>query len=218
MYAPRYRQVHLSGFYEDDKEVIGEAFEIAYADLKDAFLFYLKNYNNKRPIIIAAHSQGALHAIKLMQEFFDGTPLQKRLVAAYVVGWPVIDNDFKSIKPCSTPQQTGCVCSWRTFRHGYDPSDYIKGDQVIVTNPLTWNMEKSLASKDLNKGAVLSNFKKIFPGIVDAQIHNGVLWAHKPKFPGSFLFNTKNYHIADFNLYYMDVRENAKLRVGTFWK
>ena len=218
VYAPRYRQVHLSSFYEDRKNVLGGAFEVAYTDLKMAFTFFLEKHNNKRPIIIAAHSQGALHAIRLLKEFFDGKLLQKRLVAAYIVGWPVVSKDFKNIPPCSTPDQTGCVCSWRTFQYGYIPPNFTKGPAVIVTNPLSWTTDETLAPMDLNKGAVLSNFKKIFPGIADAQIHDGFLWAHKPKFPGSFLFSRKNYHIADLNFYYMDVRENAQKRVTAFWK
>ena len=94
VYAPRYRQVHLSSFYQDNKETLGDAFELAYDDLKKAFIYFLENNNNKRPIIIAAHSQGALHAIRLLQEFFDNKPLQNRLVAAYVVGWPVKNTDL----------------------------------------------------------------------------------------------------------------------------
>ncbi len=43
------------------------AFEIAYADVKAAFEFYLKIYNNYRPIIIASHSQGTKHTGRLLK-------------------------------------------------------------------------------------------------------------------------------------------------------
>ncbi|MEZ4956855.1 MAG: DUF3089 domain-containing protein [Saprospiraceae bacterium] len=218
VYAPRYRQGHLASFYSEDKTSSKAALDVAYEDLKTAFEYYLKHYNNNRPIIIAAHSQGALHAKKLLQDFFDGMALQRRLVAAYVVGWPIVDNDFKNIPPCKTPDQTGCVCSWRTFKYGYIPPTYLVGDSIVVTNPLSWMTGEELVPKENHKGAVLKNFNKIFPQILDAQVSNGILWAHKPKFPGSFLFNRKNYHIADFNFYYLDVRENAQRRVAAFWK
>ena len=218
VYAPRYRQVHLSSFRSADKVAVAQALDVAYQDIKRSFLYYLEHYNNNRPIIIAAHSQGAFHAKKLLQELFDGKKLQKKLVVAYVVGWPVFENDFKNIPPCKTPDDTGCICSWRTFKNGYVPPIYPTGDSIIVTNPLSWRMEADFVPKEKNLGAVLKNFDKIFPQIVDAQIHDGILWAHKPKFPGSFLFNRRNYHIADLNFYYLNVKENAQRRVGAFWK
>jgi hypothetical protein len=44
------------------------------------------------------------------------------------------------------------------------------------------------------------------------------LWTPRPSFFGSFLYRTKNYHVADYNLYYVSVRENAQLRLSAFWK
>ncbi len=218
VYAPRYRQAHLSSFSSADKTKAKAALDLAYADVQKSFEYYLEHYNQRRPVIIAAHSQGALHAKKLLKDYFDKQDLQRRLVVAYVVGWPVFETEFQELPPCKTPDQTGCICSWRTFKHGYLPPKYPTGDSIIVVNPLSWETDQRFVSRDYHKGAVLRNFNKIFPKIVDAQIHEGVLWAHKPKFPGSFLFNRKNYHIADFNFYYLDVRENARRRVASFWK
>jgi len=47
---------------------------------------------------------------------------------------------FTSIKPCNTPDQTGCVISWRTYRKDYKPG-FVLDEKftAIVTNPLTWN-------------------------------------------------------------------------------
>ena len=219
VYAPRYRQAHLSTFRSEDKAAATQALQLAYQDVKRAFQYYLDHYNDKRPIIIAAHSQGALHAKKILQEFFDGQDLQRRLVVAYVVGWPVYKNDFKNIPVCNAPEDTGCICSWRTFKSGYMPTSYFPlGDTILVTNPLSWETNNTHVPKEQNSGAVLRKFNKVFYQIVDAQINNGILWANKPKFPGSFLFSRENYHIADFNFYYINVRENAQRRVSAFWK
>ena len=38
----------------------------------------------------------------------------------------------------------------------------------------------------------------------------------KPKFKGSALFFRNNYHIGDYNLFYLDVRENAVKRAKTW--
>ena len=65
------------------------AFATAYADIKAAFEYYLKNYNHGRPIIIASHSQGSTHALHLLKDYFENKPLQKQLVAAYIVGMTI---------------------------------------------------------------------------------------------------------------------------------
>lgn len=119
-FAPRYRQAHISAFFTNAKEA-SDAFDTAYSDLKRAFEFYLQHYNHDRPIIIAGHSQGGKMALRLLQDFFDGKPLQKKLVAAYIVGWPIPQNSFEFIPVCKDSVQTNCFCGWRTFQEGYTP-------------------------------------------------------------------------------------------------
>lgn len=84
IFAPRYRQAHISAFFINNDET-RSAFDTAYSDIKRAFEFYLEHYNNNRPIIIAGHSQGALMAERLLKEFFDGKSLQQKLVVAYIL-------------------------------------------------------------------------------------------------------------------------------------
>lgn len=218
VFAPRYRQVHLSLFYEKDTTQYA-AFDTAYADVRRAFLQYLENDNRGRPIVLASHSQGALLTIRLLREFFDGQPLQQKLVAAYVVGWPVMPTDLNNIGVCQTPEQTGCVCSWRTYRTGYVPQHVQKErSQAWVTNPLRWTTTGVAVGRDQNKGSVLRNFNKVVPQTTSAQVAGGVLWVEKPKFPGAFLLRTKNYHIGDINLFYVDVRHNVAQRIAAYLK
>ena len=50
VYAPRYRQAHLHAYFTNKRK--GEAqkaFELAYADVKAAFEYYLQHYNQGRP-------------------------------------------------------------------------------------------------------------------------------------------------------------------------
>lgn len=75
VYAPRYRQAFIYSYFAEDKESGRKALELAYKDVKAAFDYYLTHYNNGRPFIIASHSQGTTHAIKLLQEYIDGKPL-----------------------------------------------------------------------------------------------------------------------------------------------
>ncbi len=219
VFAPRYRQAHLRSFYEKTPES-EMAFEIAYTDIKAAFLFYLKYLNNNQPIIIASHSQGTKHAARLLQEIFENQPLQKRLVCAYLIGMPVPDTFFTALKPCNDSLATGCFVSWRTVKSG-TPDNFFNSTEMfnaVVINPLTWTNEKALISSKHNAGGVLKNFNKIVPRVVSSQVHNNFLWSSKPNVPGKILYTKKNYHIGDINLFYMNIRVNTITRINAYLK
>jgi hypothetical protein len=219
VFAPRYRQAHISAFFANENETTEQIFDLAYNDIKTAFEYYLQHWNNGRPIIIASHSQGSKLAERLLKEYFENKPLQKKLVAAYIIGWSVPKEYFTSLKMCSDSLQTGCICSWRTFRKGYVPY-YLENEKgnSYVTNPLTWTTDSVYAPKQLNKGSVLTKFNKVYKHTTDAQISNGFLYVRKPKFPWSFLYWSKNYHVGDINLFYVNIRENIRQRIQSFNK
>ncbi len=219
VFAPRYRQVNIRNFFSKDTTQAFASFGLAYTDIKNAFEYYLRHFNNGRPIIIAAHSQGSMMAELLLKDFFEDGPLKNKLVVAYLAGWPVPKNYFTSLKMCTDSLQTGCLCSWRTLRKGYIPSYLRKrNDSSYATNPLLWVTSETYAPKERNKGSVLTKFNKVYPGTTDAHLHNGLLFVKKPKFPWSFLYFTRNYHIGDINLFYLNIRENVRQRIGAFWK
>ena len=219
VFAPRYRQAHIKAFFSNtyDSE---RAFEIANADVKAAFIYFLQNYNNKQPIIIASHSQGTKHGGRLLKEFFENNSLQNQLVCAYIIGMPVPEDYFTTLKPCFDSLSTGCFVSWRTFKSGSDEPDFISKEifKSVVINPLTWTNENNLAPAILNKGGVLKNFNKIVHNVVNAQIHKNILWSSKPDVPFKILYTQENYHIGDINLFYMNIRENAVARITAFLK
>jgi hypothetical protein len=225
VFAPRYRQANIDVFFNKDMkaEEADSIFEIAYTDIKEAFEYYLLHWNRERPIIIAAHSQGGKMANRLLKEYFDGSTdsVQKanknKLVVAYVLGWPVQKEYFTTLKMCADSVETGCICSWRTFRKNYVPP-YLKKEKEnsFVTNPLTWTTGPVYAPNQLNSGSVLFKFNKLYKHSTDAQINNGLLWIKKPKFPWSFLYFTKNYHAGDINLFYVNIRENVQQRLSHF--
>lgn len=222
IFAPRYRQAIFSAYFPKnlaDSITAMDAFNLAYADIKKAFEYYLANHNNGRPIVIAAHSQGSTHGKRLLKDFFDTTNLRNKLVVAYLVGMPIENNYFTQLKACLKPEQTGCICSWRTYKAGYIP-EQIQQEKftAIVTNPITWETDKPMATRELNKGGVLMNFNKVIPRVANAVVQGNILWSSKPKFFGNIFYTTKNYHIGDMNLYYLNIRENVALREKAFWK
>jgi Protein of unknown function (DUF3089) len=219
IYAPRYRQAHLAAYYTRAKEDAKCAFDLAYGDVKRAFQFYLDHWNDGRPFILASHSQGTTHAIRLLQELFDGKPLTDQLVAAYLVGIPVYDTLFAHLRICNDSTETGCFVTWRTFAQNYFPPGYvIPKHDAVCTNPLTWRNDDTYAPYRLNKGGILKNFNRILPYLSDAKVMDGVVRINRPHFFLTPFFRYTNYHIVDYNLFYMNVRVNAQLRVRKYFE
>jgi hypothetical protein len=220
IFAPRYRQAHIRNFFQKDKDAAQQAFDLAYEDIRTAFEYYLAHWNKGRPIILASHSQGAFMMNRLLKDYFENKALKNKLVVAYVIGWPVNRGQFSSLEFCRDSLQTGCIISWRTMHKGYVPWYLKKQDNAaaLVTNPLNWRTDAEYAPRSRNKGSLLKSFTKLYPETTDAWIKNGFLYTHHPKFPGSFLFLRRNYHIGDINLFYVNLREDVKRRIGLFWK
>ncbi|MEI7801890.1 MAG: DUF3089 domain-containing protein [Bacteroidota bacterium] len=217
IYAPRYRQAHISAFYTKDLDAKRKSLDTAYADVKSAFEYYLQHYNNGRPIIIAGHSQGTKHAARLLKEFFDDKPLHKQLVCAYLIGMPVPTDSFCCISPCEDSTQTDCWISWNTLAYGFTPPYYQYGlNHAVCTNPLTWRIDSLYAGNNCNEGGVLKNIHHLYPGICDVQVHEGMLWINKPVFRGSNLFDWKIYHVLDYGLFYMNIRKNVEQRCTAY--
>ncbi len=220
VFAPRYRQAVLRSFYPKNEKKGSEALDFAYKDVKAAFEYYLQNYNKDRPIIIATHSQGTRHGLRLVQEYFDGKPLQEQLVAAYLVGFAVKCNDLERIKPCNNPGETGCFVGWNTFKWGADESvmraDFY--DEACCVNPLSWKNDTAYAGKELHKGSTaFTFFDNLDKEAVDAKCVNGKLWVNPPS--GAKYANiSRNYHVYDYNFFYGNIRENVAQQVENYLK
>jgi hypothetical protein len=219
IYAPRYRQAHISAYYTSDTAAARKALDFAYQDVQDAFYYYLNFYNHGRPFIIASHSQGTTHAIRLIKKVIQNKTLADRLVVAYLAGMPVRKGELE-LPLCDSAGQTNCFCSWRTFREGYTPK-YIQNEPPVdVVNPISWSTKPGFTPLEANKGAVLFDFDQgVLPHIVQASIAGNVLWIKKPEVHGKAKFILtfqKNYHAGDFNLFYKDIQENAKLRTANY--
>lgn len=217
LYAPRYRQAHIGAFYIDENQA-RPFFDMAYADVKAAFKKYLDKENNGRPFIIASHSQGTVHAGRLIRELIETTPLSNQLVCAYLIGMPVPENYFSKLKACQDSSETGCFVSWRTYKRGYIP-ELIRKEKfkAVVVNPINWKTTNELELKQKNLGAIMRNFNKLVPKVVDAQIEGNVLWSCKPDILGKWFFFKKDFHIGDINLFYQNIRMNIRSRTEAYF-
>jgi hypothetical protein len=218
LYVPFYRQVHYRIFVKDYGESGASAWEIAYRDVKNAFQYYLKHYNKGKPIIIASHSQGSMHAKRLIKEFFDQKPLQDKLVAAYLIGTRILPDEFESIQPMETPNAVGGFVSWNAYKMNKLPKDYKNWYQGgVTTNPISWDLQKS--SQLNNHKGVLNKDMNIYPKSLSVKVNDGILWTSLPDIPGRFLLSLiRNYHFADINLFWKDIELNAISRVDAWYQ
>jgi hypothetical protein len=216
IYAPRYRQATLYSFLDKSENKNGEkALTLAYADVKAAFQYYLKNLNKGRPFIIASHSQGSRHAFLLIKDCFENNvELRKLLICAYIIGMDT-DIRYEHVIPCDSASETGCMIAWRTAKWGTKPNDKFFKSTTFCTNPLSWKIDERYVSKEKNLGGSPFYLKRIDKAVCDAQVKNKILWVHKPNKRGYFPLS-KNYHMADYNLFYLNIRENIALRVNSY--
>lgn len=174
-FAPYYRQIGFGAYLKSDR---GESnLKIAYSDIKDAFQYYLDNYNknpdnnnNRRPIILAGFSQGADMCIRLMKDFKD--VLSDKLIACYAIGWRYTEEDKKAcnIEPATDENSVGKVICFNCESEniGKENSN-IKGSMMVpknvtsyVINPLTWSSVNSEDSNEFtetsqnNKGSLIT--------------------------------------------------------------
>ena len=206
--------------------LLGNFFTIINKEITDNSATLLISINAAHPIF-EGHFPGQpvvpgvcmIQMIKEMMESIEGKPLQNRMVVAYLAGMPVEPDYFSTIPACTNPNQTGCVCSWRTFKEGHT-DEFIDNEKftAIVTNPLTWDTAQLSVTRKLNEGSVLLKFNKLKPKVAGAAVHGGVLWTEQPHFFGSRFIKNPNYHIADYNFYYLSVRKNVQQRINAFWK
>lgn len=213
LYVPFYRQSHYKIYVPPYNKQEEDSRMIAYQDVKAAFQYYLAHYNQGRPIILASHSQGSIMTAMLLKEFFDGTPLQEQLVAAYIPGVKIQDKEFEQLKKMDTPLATGGYLSWNTYKRKNYPPTYEKWYKgATTTNPVSWD-NASTTSFEQHLG-VLNADGEIYPNALKLKVVDGLIWSSVPKIPKRFLLSfVKNYHFADINLFWKDIEKNSVDRV-----
>lgn len=213
VYAPRFRQAHIKTFFVLSSVAGVKAMDFAYQDVRAAFVQFLKE-TGKRPIVIAGHSQGTVHAIRLMQEFFDTKPLRDRLVCAYLVGWAVPHDTFKEIPLGITPQATKCFVTWRAYQKGEKSllASLEKQGSTCV-NPLTWTTDKAWVDASKNEGTLY--YFDLRPGKTGAGIapNQPILWVTLADDMPEAIRQMPNQHIFDYNLFWQNIRSNVKQRL-----
>ncbi len=234
VWAPRYRQAAYGAFLLKSRDA-QEALDLAYSDVSAAFDEFLKHVGGDQPIILAGHSQGALHLIRLLRD--RRADLKARLVAAYVVGWPIdtrADLPSLGFPACTSASQTGCILSWMAFGGPPNPSlvledwqeangftgEHRRKADILCVNPIS-GTQGSAAPPAANPGALVPSTDfttaSLAIGGVGAHCAEGLLTVDGdlPKL-GPFVLPGNNYHVYDYALFWGSIRRDAERRLAAW--
>lgn len=243
VWAPRYRQATLGAFLAEERATADQAIDVAYRDTLQAFEAFLKAIPKNKPIILAGHSQGALHLTTLLRTRIAGTPVAKRIVAAYVIGWPIsMETDIAALglPACDDPDQKNCIVSYLTFAEPADPKmvqDAYDGTTgfdgrprkdtpMMCTNPITGTLNAAAPAAD-NIGTLRpsQDFRsgQLFAGVIGARCDSargllmlGQASIAKDYVVSGYVLPGNNYHVYDMTLFWSNLRADSLRRLASF--
>ncbi len=242
LWAPHYRQAVLGSFLAEtpqDRRSAAAARDLAYNDVAAAFAVFLKAQGPDAPIVLAGHSQGALHLMRLLKEQVAGKPLARRVVAAYVVGWPVsvaADLPALGLPACEQREQAGCILSWQSFGEPADPETLLavfgrdKGltgaaraaTAMLCTNPLTGATGDDAVPGSANPGSLVPSASleagQLFtPGVPARCDARGLLLiGEAPSGYPAYVMPGNNFHVFDYPLFWQAVRQDVAARAAAW--
>jgi hypothetical protein len=244
VWVPRYRQAALGAFLTRDVDTANRALLAAYGDVAAAFDQFLIEVGPDRPIILAGHSQGSLHLTRLLRDRIAGRPVARRIIAAYVVGWPVsVEQDLPALglPACDTADSANCILAWQSFAEPADPSMVTavydstegfvggprNGTRMLCVNPISGVRDGTAPASD-NRGAVrvengLNDGDLMAGGITvgarcddPANGGRGYLLIGRAPDVGPYVLPGNNYHVFDYPLFWMNVRADVDRRMAAF--
>ncbi len=237
VWAPLYRQAVIGAFLTDHRnsEV---ALRFAYQDVEAAFEYFLSQIGEDQPFILAGHSQGGLHLATLLHERIAGTPLANRIVAAYVIGWPIsVEADLPALPlgACAEPNSSNCIIAFQSFAVPAEPHQITRiydesigytgvsrrDTAMLCVNPLTGS-QNGAADAEANHGAVVPNEDmnnaSLTRGLIAARCdEQGLLLVSQPPDAfGRYVLPGNNYHVFDFLLFWSNLREDVAQRISAY--
>ena len=244
LYIPFYRQANITieteaAFDSGDIEPVLKD-NLPEIDINAALDYYFEHYNEGRPFIIAGHSQGSVMTRLVLKDYFEEHPeYYERMVAAYVIGYSVTQQDLDEnphLKFAQGSDDTGVIVSWNTEGEGNaGQKNIVVVDGGISINPLNWKRDETYASADENMGSLIIDQETgevHFENVgADAQVNieRGVVISHAnyPFISGTDpnekagalrdkAFGTESFHNGDYTLFYNNIKENVKDRIESY--
>lgn len=233
VYAPFYREKSLDALTAVDKYEMEQLLYdgVQRTDIYAALDYYFDNYNEGKPFILAAHSQGSAMSKIVLKEYMQAHPdYYERMVAAYPLGISFTEDDFAEyphMKFAEGEDDTGVIISWNTEGPGNtDAESVVIMDGAKCINPLNWKTDDTYASADENLGSRMDTdgdgvYEDFIPGLADAQINperDGSLvttyTGAEPSHPE--VFGPQSYHGKDYDFYYYNIQDNVQKRIDAY--
>ena len=240
VFLPFYRQASLKyagEIWKKNGDIDAVISGIPYKDITAALDYYFENYNNGRPFILASHSQGSAIAKLVLKKYFKEHPdYYKKMVAAYVIGYAVTQDDLKENshwKFATGESDAGVIISWNTEGKRNieeNVTTCVLFPNAISINPLNWKLDETYAPASENLGSLVPNEKaqKFEIGDVgaDAQVipSRGVILTNAQIEPmpadlaavASEFFGSDGRHESDYTFYYNNIKANVAKRIATY--
>lgn len=229
MYAPYYRQATLADYTLPTQEA-APYFDLAYSDVRAAFMHYMQHENNGRPFMLSGFSQGAEMCLRLLKEFGAADFVQDNMVACYAIGWrltPQEAEQYPYIRPAQSADDLGTVIMFNSEAAEVTESLMVpQGTKSFCINPLNWRTDEKAAAKTLNAGACFTDYSgsitREVPQLTGCYIdtERGVLKVtdvDKKDYPPVLsVFTDGVYHLYDYQFFYRNLQQNVNLRIKTF--
>ena len=194
VFVPLYRQVTAAGVATASQTHDASAYDTAFADVREAWLQYLRADNRGRGVVLVGHSQGSRILRALIRRDVDpDASVRRLLVSAIIPGANAtvargrrVGGDFARIPACESGAQTGCVISYSTFnetppdnaRFGRTDTDPVRGAlglptgpglEVLCTNPAALvgdggNLGSLVPSEPFAPGVIAALFLQLYGG------------------------------------------------------
>ena len=232
LYAPYYRQADaaytLGLPLAEQAKVVGG---IPTTDALAAFDYYIQHYNQGRPFILAGHSQGSNVLLYLLSDYMKTHPeVQKRMVAAYVIGYSITPEYLAKnphLKFAQGAHDTGVIISYNTEAPTVAGKNPVVLPGAMAINPISWTRGEKTATAAQSLGSVdMDATGKLVTQqhYADARIskERGVVICSTVDVdklsPGNQVFPKGVYHHYDYLFYYYNLRENAAVRAEKYFK
>jgi hypothetical protein len=209
-FSPYYRQASLNSWVKQEHAYA--RLPIAIEDVKHSWDYYLKHLNQGRPFIIAGYSQGGIAVLDILKEMPDS--IFSRLVAAYVIGFKVTQEDVdsnKHIKLAQDSTDTGVLIGFNSVKSP-ESIIYFTENNVACINPVSWRTDEEPTPFVLY-GRRRNDTLSVRCDTVSHHLMVDGITKHRPM---PVIGKPGNYHNMELKFYYPYVRKNMADRVAAF--
>lgn len=216
---------------------VRRAFEYYLAHDNGGRPFFLVGHSqgaNHAQRLLSEVIQGRAAQGRMVAAYLPGQPLPRS----------VFSDDLTRIPPCTQPAQTGCVAVWGVFGEGARGVDFKAWEEnaywnaarqrwiaepgvpMVDINPVSWSVDEPLTPASRHRGAVPfgvagTNFSRPRAKLVAARDDGRYVFVSPTPLPAKLfndggVFGGANYHVFDISLFWVDIRENARMRLDAF--